>query len=67
MSNSKLPNIKDMEENYDRYYLVPFPDCQKFEELDPNYVNIIPAYEDGLPICFVNAWWLDDDCENDED
>lgn len=63
MSNT-MPDIQEMDMKYDRYYLVPFPDYQKFEELDPDYIYVIPAYVDGDPVCFVDAEWVGRDYED---
>ena len=40
------PDVQYMDMNYDRYYLVPWPDYQKFEELDEESMYVIPAYVD---------------------
>lgn len=53
-----MPDVQEMDMKYDRYYLVPFPDCQKFEELDEESIYVIPAYVEGKPVCFVDAWWV---------
>ena len=58
MSNT-MPNIREMDARYEKYYLVHFPDCQKFEELDDgDYIYTVPAYIDGEPVCFVDVEWV---------
>ena len=57
------PDVQYMDMNYDRYYLVPWPDFQKFEELDPDYIHVIPAIDAGEQVCFVNAEWIGDNYE----
>lgn len=53
-----MPDVQEMDLKYERYYLVPWPDYQKFEELDPDYIYVTPAYVDGDPVCFVDAEWV---------
>ncbi len=62
-----MPDVQEMDMKYERYYLVPFPDYQKFEELDGSDIYVIPAYVDGDPVCFVDAEWVGDNYNEDED
>lgn len=61
-----MPDVQEMDMNYDRYYLVPWPDCQKFEELDEECIYVIPTYVDGEPVCFVDAEWVGRDYDDED-
>ena len=59
-----LPDIQEMDMKYERFYLVPWPDYQKFEELDPEQVYMFPTCIDHKPVCFVDAEWVGRDYED---
>ena len=65
--NDILPDVQYMDMHYDRFYLVPWPDYQKFEELDEESVYVIPAYVDGQPVCCVDARWAGNDYNDEND
>lgn len=64
---SNIPDIQEMDLTYDRYYLVPWPDYQKFEELaEDDDEAVIPAMIGTEPVAFVNAYWVGNGCSYDE-
>ena len=50
------PQYMDM--NYSRWYLVPWPDCQMFDEMDEFREGTHPTWIDGQPATFVDPEWL---------
>lgn len=64
---SKILDIQYMDMNYDRYYLVPWPDFQEFMELDEEQTYVIPATVDNSPVCFVDADWIGRGCPTEEE
>lgn len=64
MSNT-MPDVQEMDMKYERFYLVPWPDYQKFEELDPEQVYVFPTYIDHKPVCFVDAMWVGNDYDDE--
>lgn len=60
-----MPDVQYMDMHYDRYYLVPWPDYQKFIELDPYGAHTILADIDGNSVCFVDAMWIGLDYNDD--
>ena len=52
-----------MDNNYARYYFVPWPDCQEFEELDDIGEHVIPVVTADMTGDFVEAEWIARDYE----
>ena len=61
--NGAMPDVQYMDMNYNRFYLVPWPDYQKFEELDPEHEHIVNVTVNHQPFCFVEAEWIGKDYE----
>lgn len=53
-----LKDIQDMDNNYARYYFVPWPVCQEFEELDDIGEHVIPVVTADMTGDFVEAEWI---------
>ena len=60
----KLPSAQEMDKKYDRYYLVPYHDCQKFDDCDGSDIWTIPTYYEGEPVTFVDREWVKANYEN---
>ena len=63
----RMPDIQYMDMFYFRYYFVPWPDCQKFQELDEEQVYVIPTFIGEQQGCFVNAKWVSNDYSYKDD
>ena len=53
------PQWLDM--HYEKWYFVPWPDCQFFDDLEDDY-NVVPVHGGS----FVNAEWACNGCEEEE-
>lgn len=61
-----MPDVQEMDKKYDRYYMVPWPDCQKFDELDDEQTWTIPTYYEGQPVTFVDCDWVKENYYQDD-
>lgn len=55
--DSKFLDSQYLDNNFDRYYLIPWPDCQGFDEIeDVEDDEVIPTYIQGTttPATFVS-------------
>ena len=64
--NEIYPDVQYMDSIYYCYYLVPWPDYQKFEELDPEHKHIVPVTINHQPYCFVELAWVGNDYEDED-
>ena len=65
MTGEILPDVQYMDNNYECYYLVPWPDYQKLEELDPEHEHVVPVIINHQPYCFVELAWVGNDYEEE--
>ncbi len=54
--NAHNPQYMDM--HYEKWYLVPWPDCQIFDEMEGADEGTVPVYVDEVPATFVSQDWL---------
>ena len=59
--NDIMPDVQEMDMFYESYYLVPWPDYQKFEEIDPEHEHIVPVTINHKTYCFVELAWIGND------
>ena len=59
------PDVQYMDANYEKHYLVPWPDCQKFLELDEEGLYTTLVEIDGNTFCFVDPQWVANDYEDE--
>ena len=55
---TKLTDPQYLDLNYERYYFIPFPDCQYFDELDDDD-NVIPVCTQVMTGSFVSMEFID--------
>ena len=65
MDKSKIElNPQWLDNNYETWYFVPWPDCQYFDELDDDE-HVIPVNTQVGCGSFVNAEWAGNGCKNE--
>ena len=47
-----------MDMHYSSWYMVPWPDCQIFDEMEGADEGTISTWIDGKPVTFVDPEWL---------
>ena len=69
--DNKIFDPQYLDNHFERYYFIPWPDCQIYDNLDDDE-NVIPINIQGMTGSFVNAEWIADECnqvteyDNDE-
>lgn len=62
--NARDPQYMDM--NYQKWYFVPWPDCQVIDEMEGAEERTVPVCIDGVLGTFVDPEWLFDEEEEEE-
>ena len=64
MKPNDLLDIQYLDNNYERYYFIPYPECKFFDDMDADDF-VIPVNTQIFQGSFVDARWIADGCEED--
>lgn len=64
-SEEDLKDGQYLDNNYEQYYFVPWPECQYYEDLEDDD-HVIPICTQIMNGCFVDKEWVANGCKEEE-
>ena len=57
-------NAQWLDNHYEQWYFVPFPECKFFDDMEDDY-NVVPVNSQVMCGSFVNMEWAANGCKDE--
>lgn len=63
-NKEELTNVQFLDNNYEQFYFVPYPDCKYFDQFDDDD-HVVPVNTQAMCGSFVHAEWAANGCKDE--